>query len=178
MRESVLGLAGAVAIVALMAGCGSNTGGSAVATSSGHDAVASTTAADSLWDPCTVPDSAIQAIGLDISSKKPNDGDGYLICGWDSSDYALSLYSLQKSLDEVKNNHNLYTGSQPVTVGGRAAVQLLVKSATPECDIAVAVPVGVVLFGVQSWSLTDNTPPCDKAEQMASSLEPHIPGGK
>jgi hypothetical protein len=174
MRESALGLAaGAVATVALVAGCGSNTAGNAVGSSDS----ASTTAADSLWDPCSLPDGAIQAIGLDPSTKKPNDGDGYLICGWKNDDYGLSLYSLQKSLNDVKANP-VYAGSQPVTVARRHALQLPMNSNSgPECDIAIPVSGGTVLFGVLSWSLTDNKPPCGEAMTIASSLARYIPGG-
>jgi hypothetical protein len=74
----------------------------------------------------------------------------------------------------VKSSNPLYTVIRPIAISGRSALQFPMPGGVPECDIAIAVSGGTVVFGVQSWSVTDSAPPCDEAVAMATGLERYI----
>ncbi|MDZ7929928.1 MAG: hypothetical protein U5N21_07755 [Rhodococcus sp. (in: high G+C Gram-positive bacteria)] len=74
--------AGLVGVMVSVAGCGGATEGAPLAEPTTTSVVA-TPVADEPWDPCTIPDSAVEAAGLDVESKSTNlFGDAPLSTDW------------------------------------------------------------------------------------------------
>lgn len=61
--------AGVVGVMLLVSGCGGTTDGAPTAAPSTTSAIAASASTEA-WDPCTIPDEAIEAAGLAVETKK------------------------------------------------------------------------------------------------------------
>lgn len=139
----------AVSVLALLTGCSGDVTGTATA---GHAEA---------FDPCTIPDDAIAAAGLDPATKSNITDDGYItpgwdICSWEASStedwyYLSASFSRNFNMDDVRNNpHN--SNFAPASIVGREAVYYhnSVVAETDICDIAFQTKQGLATFSATS----------------------------
>lgn len=178
-------VASVLAGVIVIAGCEGN-GGEAVPETSVVATAAPTTSADpdaGLWDPCSLPDSAISGAGLDPATKVPDvagvDFDGWKVCSWQSSAkwYDLGVFSGTPTLQEVRSRDD-FVNLTDHTVGNRAGVQFLDAGDDLglNCSIAVETPEGSVMFYLTTrYSIGKQGDPCTEVRQHADALGPYLP---
>ncbi|MBF6330494.1 DUF3558 domain-containing protein [Nocardia transvalensis] len=182
----VLAVSAGVALV----GCGKSTDGSptsapqtAVAsTTSGSGAVASSAAA-AAWDPCSIPDSAIGGLGLDVSTRDNKlagtEFDGWKVCHWRSvaKTFDFAILSSDRTLAESRQRTD-YQDYTDLTVGSHAALQFRpVGSAHDlECLISVEVPHGLVDFQVVNrYGAAGAGEPCAEVRRLSDALIQYLP---
>ncbi|WP_153415679.1 DUF3558 domain-containing protein [Nocardia macrotermitis] len=101
-----------------------------------------------LWDPCTVSDDAISAIGLRPGSKDTNPAvvqwSGWRGCGWRTDNYFLTILNSNHTMTEVRKNSYL-TNFQDVSIPGRQAITDAEKSSTSDnCIVTLPTSKGTV----------------------------------
>ncbi len=150
-------------------------------------AAAATTSADpsaGLWDPCTLPDSALSAAGLNTATKEKDVAgvafEGWKVCGWQDSNksYTLTVASATHTLAEAKARTD-YTDYVDTMVGTRKALQSRPVGATHDltCYMSIEVPTGVVEFDVRNRaSVKTASDPCAEVRRLSETLAPHVPG--
>lgn len=172
--ESVRRYVAAAAIcAALAAGCSSTTGGTPTTTAD---------KATDLWDPCSLDQATVQAMGVDPATKDTGiagvQQSGWKICGWEGKQYGLTVYSTAKGVDYYKAKPE-NTDFAPVTVAGRSGQQFRVNGTTRDlkCDIIFPNKQGIVQITLLGWPGND-TPiadPCGKLTEVAGQLVPKLP---
>ncbi|NKX90176.1 DUF3558 domain-containing protein [Nocardia coubleae] len=181
------GMVGVVAAVGfVVAGCGSEQG-AATPQPSQVSVAASPTSVDAeakVWDPCSLPDSAVGGVGLNVGSKKKDvagvDFSGWKVCEWkDSANlYSLALMSSEHTLTESRNQTTKYTDFTDVTVGGRKALQFRPVGAASDlaCYVSVELPDGSVDFHLQNRVSAKNPPePCAEVTRISAALVQYLP---
>ncbi|MCM6773944.1 DUF3558 domain-containing protein [Nocardia sp. CDC159] len=173
----------ALGVVALVAGCGKSGGGGTGTTTSSAAATTTTTQAAALWDPCTLPESALRSSGLDPASKQTGlFGDqfpGSKTCAWrsDAKWYDLSVYSINRTLQEVRERPD-FEQFTPTTVGSHEAVQFF-ETTDPgrqRCGLAVGLKQGIVIFQTLTrYSAGKQGDPCVEARRHADDLVKFLP---
>ncbi|WP_433729175.1 DUF3558 domain-containing protein [Nocardia sp. CA-129566] len=175
----------------LLAGCNgdSTTGKPTAATSSApKTAAAATTSVDpeaAVWDPCTIPDSTLAALGLNTASKDNKiagvDPTGWKVCSWESEPkaYNLGILSSEHTLEEARQRTD-YADFTSTTVGTRPALQFREPGATHDltCWLAVEVPHGMVEFDVANRYGSSGAKagePCAQARRLAEALATYLP---
>lgn len=169
-------LLASMAGIALVGGCTPSTDGDPKPTTTTKVAQAD------LWDPCTIPADALTRTGVDPATASRDIAgvkqEGWKICGWDGPGYNLSVFSTNYSLDDVRSNPN-NTNLQPVTVGARNGViyRQTSDSKLRDCDVAIGLDQGAVLFTLLTSALVDQPKedPCAAALRYATELEPQLP---
>ncbi|MGB7234563.1 MAG: DUF3558 family protein [Rhodococcus sp. (in: high G+C Gram-positive bacteria)] len=168
MRKRVATL---VAVATMLAGCGGGVEGSPVAAER--------------WDPCSIPDEAIQATGLDPVTKDEGWSEGVVVDDWArceymeqdaSASYALSvLSSVDHTIAEARANSSNRGGSD-LEVGGRDAYMYTTESGPGirDCKIALDVPPGVVVFTVL-YQEDDGADACAIGLEHVRDLEGSLP---
>ncbi|MGK2883562.1 MAG: DUF3558 domain-containing protein [Rhodococcus sp. (in: high G+C Gram-positive bacteria)] len=166
----------AVTALTLVAGCSADVTGTATAGQT------------EAFDPCTIPDDAIAAAGLDPASKDSMAEKGYITPGWDictwqsSSQPAWYFYSIffspEHTVQDVVKDERI-TELTTTTIDGRDANQykLEVAESSDSCDIAFATQSGVATFTAsRKGSRTDPGDLCaivrSHTEAISSSLPP------
>ncbi|MFE3547024.1 DUF3558 domain-containing protein [Nocardia sp. NPDC059177] len=131
---------------------------------------------EQLFDPCTVPDSAVIAAGGDPASKDDNPfsvgREDWKGCDWDADGYYIGLIATTHTLDEFRTNDR-FSDFRDITVGGRTAVQHYVGSQIPpnECQITFDTAQGrVSVSALRFLSSKSTTDPC----QWVSAAAPHF----
>ncbi len=176
----------AVAVVGvLVGGCGGDEPGETA--QPGTTAVtAPTSSADpdaGLWDPCTLPDSALSAAGINPATKKQDvagvDFEGWKVCGWKdaANTYNFSAASTTHSLSEARSRSD-YTDFVDTTVGGRKALQSRPAGSAHDltCYISIEVGGGVVEFDVANRaSVKTAGDPCAEVRRLAEAFVPFVP---
>lgn len=180
-RWWVLGLVG---VVALVAGCGGTTG-SALAAESTTSSVVATPVAEEPWDPCTIPDSAVEAAGLDVESKtstlvgdKPISTD-WAICSWRNPDpgswYFLGVFSSDHDLAYLEGNEQF----GDFTAADSAGAVLFERTANYEevsCGIAYEVVGGIIYLILDGRASREPLgDPCVEVERVGRALRPSLP---
>ncbi|WP_433681610.1 DUF3558 domain-containing protein [Nocardia sp. CA-119907] len=181
----------ALGAVLLLAGCnGDSTEGkpTAATTSASKTTAAATTSADpeaAIWDPCTIPDSAISALGLNTSTKENKvagvDATGWKVCSWQSEPkaYTLGVLSSDHTLEESKQRTD-YTDYTSTTVGSRRALQYRNVGSSHDlgCWLSVEVPHGIVDFSVLNrYGKTGASAgePCAQVRHLSEALAQYLP---
>ncbi|MEV0062869.1 DUF3558 domain-containing protein [Nocardia sp. NPDC050718] len=177
---------GIAAIGLVVAGCGDSGGGTAAPTTTAVSVAASPTSVDAeakVWDPCSLPDSAIDAAGLKAGSKESGaagvDFTGWKVCNWNDQGrkYGLAVMSSERSLAEVRQRTD-YSEWNTLTIGSRAALEFRPVGAIHDqtCFVAVEVPAGTVVFKVQNrYSAVGALPPCSEAQRVSGALAQYLP---
>lgn len=157
-----------VCLALSVAGCNKTDSGSSAPT---------TLSEAQLWDPCTLPDSAIQAAGFDPSSKDTNPFGGpragWKGCDWHKDDYYLDVHSTSHTMDDVRSNtslKNLHT----VEVSGRQAVSYT-EDGSCGVDFPTSKGVAEVIVrqvGTENPSADDQCPAALKATDSLNSSIP------
>jgi len=166
-------LAGAACIVFAVVGCGSQTveGSPTAATQPGQP----------LFDPCTLPDEALVAAGVDPATEDPDffgvRMQGWNLCKWSASTYFLGVAATNIPIESVRKNPR-NTAITPVTIGTRDAFSY--REATPDndeyCDVAFQSTDGAVIVRASMKRSADaQADPCAIAISSAQALDPFIP---
>ncbi|MGA9870571.1 MAG: DUF3558 family protein [Rhodococcus sp. (in: high G+C Gram-positive bacteria)] len=170
MRKRVVTLVG---VAALVAGCGGDVGGKPVATQR--------------WDPCSVTPEAVKATGLDPVYRSEGWGEGIEVPDWSlctlrgpaqEPSYFLNVKSSDThTIGEARQNESYLNGTD-LRIADRDAYRFrtqMSRSIT-DCNIAVAVPPGVVVFSVHSMGTMEiGADPCVLVLQHATELENGLP---
>lgn len=185
-RSTARGLALATGVVLMLAGCGNSTDGTPTASSTATGTTAPKTSADSesaIWDPCSLPDSAISAIGMDPATKEKDVAGvkftGWKVCTWRATArwYDLVILSGTPTLQDIQRRTD-YTGFKPETVAGRQAIEY-VDGTDPDrlgCYIAVQMPYGSAAFKVFTrYEIGKQGDPCAQARRHAEDLAKYLP---
>ncbi|WP_410875073.1 DUF3558 domain-containing protein [Nocardia sp. A7] len=180
----MFGMLGAVGLA--VAGCGGGEQGTAGPQTSGVSVAASPTSVDAeakVWDPCSLPDSAVGDVGLNAASKKKDvagvDFTGWKVCSWmdPGKQYSLAVMSSEKTLAESRARTD-FSDFNSLTVGSHAALEFRQAGASHElsCFVAVEVPAGSVMFRFQNRVSADSPlPPCPEARRLSAGLVQYLP---
>ncbi len=172
MRKAVVAV---VAATALVGGCG---GGSGTAQPAAER-----------WDPCSIPQQAIEATGLDPDSKDVGWRDGIVVEDWSRCRFrgpvdAVATYFFNvlssdiHTVDEARKNDS-YTQGHDVEIGERDGYQYKTQTSRSvrDCNIAIGVLGGVVVFTVSSMGTADiGADPCQLVLGHVEDLEDALPG--
>jgi hypothetical protein len=177
-------VAGAVGVVLFVAGCGGATEGVPIAEPATSSVVA-TPVADEPWDPCTIPDSAVEAAGLDVGSKSTNLfgdaplSDDWKTCIWTDPDpeswYFLGVFSGFHSLDDLRSNDRFGQFSKVDDLGGYGFLRAD-RPAGRSCGVAFEVDYGLVYFVLDTMGSEEpQGDPCMEIMRIAGSLHSSLP---
>ncbi|WP_330251579.1 DUF3558 domain-containing protein [Nocardia sp. NBC_00565] len=181
----------AIGAALVLAGCnGDSTEGkpTAATTSAPKTTAAATTSTApeaAVWDPCTIPDSALTALGLNTSTKENTvagvDPTGWKVCSWQSEPkaYTFSVLSSEHTLEESRQRTD-YVDYMPTTVGAHQALQFRGAGATHDlgCWLAVEVPAGIVDFHVLNRYGSSGAKagePCAETRRLTEALAMYLP---
>jgi hypothetical protein len=189
-RSKAVGITAATACIGLMlAGCGSSDHGSvqstdATADNSTPNVAATTNVAVAHWDPCTIPDSAIAALGLNTSTKSNKVAgttfDGWNVCSWSNNpdNYVFTVYSSGHTLDETKQRSDRQDFTS-TTLDARPALQYRPTGAEHDdtCYISTTIPHGTADFSVQELYgvAPAGSDPCAEVRRLSSALAQYLP---
>ncbi|MFT7023438.1 DUF3558 family protein [Rhodococcus sp. I2R] len=160
-----------IAWTVLLGGCSSGIEGSPVAAER--------------WDPCSIPDEAIQATGLDPATKDEGWGEGIVVDDWAICEYLLPgaraayalavLSSVDHTIVEARAKSANRDG-RDLVVGGRDAYMYKTEfgAAIRDCNIALEVPPGVVVFTVL-YQRDDGADACEVGLEHVHDLESAVP---
>ncbi|WP_067984069.1 DUF3558 domain-containing protein [Nocardia caishijiensis] len=174
-----------VAVGFALVGCGGEQGAAGPQPSQ-VSVAASPTSVDAeakVWDPCSLSDSAVGGVGLNVGSKKKDvagvDFSGWKVCSWNDSakQYTFSVMSSAHTLADSRARTD-FTDFSPLTVGSRNALQLRTTGSTQDsgCSIVVEVPDGSVMFRVLNRVSASAPPsPCPEVGRLADSLVQYLP---
>ena len=176
-------VAGLVGVMVSVSGCGGATK-SAPAAEPTSSAVA-TPVEDEPWDPCTIPNDAIEAAGLDVDSKSTNlFGDAPLstdwkTCIWTDPDpgswFFLGVFSGFHSLDDLRGNDRFGQFSKVDELGGHEFLRAD-RPAGRSCGMAFEVEQGLVYFVLDTRAASEPArDPCVEIMRIAGSLHSSLP---
>ncbi|MEU4649260.1 DUF3558 domain-containing protein [Nocardia fluminea] len=187
-RGAVVRVFGVVVVAGLAAvGCGDGEQGTAAPQTSGVSVAASPTSVDAeakVWDPCSLPDSAVSGAGLNVATKSKDvagvDFTGWKVCAWKdpANQYSLALMSSEHTLAESRQRTNDYTGFSDMKVGTHNALQFRPVGSANDlaCYVSVEVTNGSVDFHLQNRVSAKNPPePCAEATRLSEALVQHLP---
>ena len=182
MRRARRSIPAAVALV-LLTGCSGVTAGQA---SPGVQTTTTVPALTTPWDPCTIPDEAIERAGLNVATKESGifgrDQNGFKICGWEdrppNNKYYVRIFVGLESIDYI-DDPGYFDRLQAVRVGTRDAVQYQQIGSDASLNCGVAFPAGPQL--IRATLLTDavdrNPPydPCTELNSLVAALDSELP---
>lgn len=177
-------IAGAVGVMLVVTGCGGATEGMPVASPSSMTPVVTTAPADGAWDPCTIPDSAIEDAGLAVETKSSNlvgdlpISEDWMTCIWTNPLpmpwYHLGIFSSTGSLDSLRDGRRFGQFEPVEGLDGlrfRRTTQYEVN-----CGIAFGRANGVFYLILDGLLATEPIgDPCVEVERVARSLRPSMP---
>jgi hypothetical protein len=177
-------VAGAVGVLLFVAGCGGATEGVPIAELATSSVVA-TPVADEPWDPCTIPDSAVEAAGLDVGSKSTNLfgdaplSDDWKTCIWTDPDpeswYFLGVFSGFHSLDDLRSNDRFGQFSKVDDLGGYQFLRAD-RPAGRSCGMAFEVDYGLVYLVLDTRAASEPArDPCVEIDRIARTTRASLP---
>lgn len=133
-----------------------------------------------LWNPCTLPDRVLAAVGVESGTKDstPSEMPDYIDwqgCAWHSATYFLSVFATVHTIAEFRANKT-FENIRDVAVGNRRAIDFDILSPPPNCSVAVPTSQGTVQILVRQSvgsSLSGNL--CGLALRSATALTPDLP---
>lgn len=175
----------------LLAGCnGDSTEGkpTAATTSASKTTAAATTSADpeaAIWNPCTLPDTAIAALGLNTATKDSTvagaDFPGWKVCSWlsEPKTYSFTVMSADHTLAEIRQRSD-YVDFTSTTIGSHPAIQYRNTGAVRDlvCYISGELPHGMVTFKVQNRYGSAGAgagEPCAEVRRLSDALVQYLP---
>ncbi|MCZ4517138.1 DUF3558 family protein [Rhodococcus ruber] len=173
----------AMAALLLAAGCSSTTTGDASPRVETSTTVAAPTTP---WDPCTIPDEAIERAGLNVATKESGvfgrDQNGFKICGWVSRSpadgYFLRIFVGLQSLDYI-DDPSYFNRLEPVRVGTRDATQYqqVAADASRNCGVAFTAGAELIRATLVTGQLTGSSPydPCTELNAVVARLDSELP---
>ncbi|GEM33408.1 hypothetical protein NN3_44150 [Nocardia neocaledoniensis NBRC 108232] len=141
-----------------------------------------TTAAPALWNPCTeIPDDVLRSAGVDPGTEEKgvggHDQSGWEICAWDAPEYALTVYTTNKTVEQFEQKPG-NTEFRNVTIAGRAGREFKVEGASKDlgCDVVFPAQQGVVQLEILNSPLeTGLEDPCVFLQRVGEVLVPILP---
>ncbi|KJV04535.1 DUF3558 domain-containing protein [Rhodococcus sp. PML026] len=176
-------MTGVVGLMMLVAGCGESTPSAPNAALPTSTSVAPI--ATEPWDPCTIPDNAIEAAGLDVGSKTTNlFGDAPLsndwkTCIWTDPDpgswYFLGVFSGFHSLDDLRRNDRFGQFSKVDGLGGYQFLRAD-RPVGRSCGMAFEMEKGLVYFVLDTRAASEPArDPCVEIENIARTTRASLP---
>lgn len=176
-------MTGVVGLMMLVAGCGESTPSAPDAALPTSTSVAPIAAEP--WDPCTIPDNAVEAAGLDVESESSNlFGDAPLsndwkTCIWTDPDpgswYFLGVFSGRRTLDDLRGNDRFNEFSRDDELGGYEFLRAD-RPAGRSCGFALEVEQGLVYFVLDTMGSEEpQGDPCVEIMRIAGSLHSSLP---
>lgn len=175
----------AVVVGGVIAGCGDTE--PVTAQPSSTTAAAAPTNADpaaGLWDPCTLPDSALSAAGLNTSTKEKDVAgvsfEGWKVCSWrdTAKTYSFAVYASTHSIDEVRARTDR-TDFSPVRVGSYDGLQYRPAGSARDSECFVSLTVGrqLIDFNVLNRHTARNVAKeaCQETRRLAEALVQNVP---
>lgn len=134
---------------------------------------------DQLWDPCTLPDSAIAATGADPSTKDDNPGAAHFPrwrgCRWHTSSYFLTIGSASSTMAEIHANSS-FTNLKDVNVPGRRSAVSYNEGVATDCYVDFPTSKGIADVSISKYpDVATSEDPCALAVRAASTLNSSIP---
>ncbi len=177
-------VAGVLGVMVLVAGCGGATEGVPVADSPASTTSAAPSAAEP-WDPCSIPNTAIETAGLDVESKSTNlFGDAPLsndwkTCIWTDPDpgswYFLGVFSSAHNLGYVEANDQ-FEDFTAADEDGFVQFRRTAKYDEVSCGIAYEVSGGIVYFVLDGRAGREPLgDPCSEIGRVTKSLQASLP---
>ncbi|MBY3987003.1 DUF3558 family protein [Rhodococcus fascians] len=178
MRLLVLG---AVGVMLAATGCAAEIEGAPVAASSASAAPL----ANGAWDPCTIPDLAIEEAGLAVETKSSNlvgdlpISEDWMTCFWTNPLptpwYHLGIFSSTESLDYLRER-GPFENFGPIEGFDGMRFQRTIRYDEVNCGVAFGHPGGVVYLNLDGIVMTPALgDPCVEVERLARSLRPSLP---
>lgn len=136
-----------------------------------------------LWDPCTLPDSALSAAGINPTTKEKDVAgvkfEGWKVCSWlddTKKAYSFTVSATDHTLDEARARTD-YTDFVETTVGSRPALQSRPAGTSRDgCFLSVQAPDGLIEFHVRvRQSARDTVEPCNETQRLATNLADYLP---
>lgn len=187
VRGSVVKVVGVLAVGLAAVGCADSEPESGATSTSSVRVAASPSSVDAeakVWDPCSLPDSAVSGVGLNVGSKTKDvagvDFTGWKVCAWKdpANQYSIALMSSEHTRDESRQQTTKYTGFTDLQVGEHNALQFRPIGASSDlaCYVSVEVADGSVDFHLQNRVSAKNPPePCAEATRIANALAAYLP---
>ncbi|CCQ14289.1 putative uncharacterized protein [Rhodococcus sp. AW25M09] len=138
------------------------------------------------WDPCTIPDEAIERAGLNVSTKESGifgrDQYGFKICGWENrlpdNKYYFSIFVGLKGIDYLADTPN-FDRLQSVQVGTRNATQFqqVGADAAVNCGVAFTAGSELIMSTLNTSALVDGPAydPCTELNSAVAELDSELP---
>lgn len=141
-----------------------------------------TTAKPVLWNPCTeIPDALLTEVGVDPATEEKGVAgvpqSGWEICGWEGSNYSLTVYTTSKKVEEFEQKPG-NVDFRDVTIAGRSGREFRVAGASKhlDCDVVFPSSQGVVQLQVLGSPLIDDLEdPCATLAAVGEVLVPTFP---
>ncbi|WP_088943551.1 DUF3558 domain-containing protein [Rhodococcus sp. 1168] len=167
-----------LAVTAVLTACGQPVEGTAVA---GVPGLAEQ------FEPCSIPDDAIAATGLNPEAKLTGWGErlsvkAWTACGWEgpgtNSWYHFSvLFSIQFTLEDVRRNPQ-FQDFEDVSLGGRPALEFELAYMDPSegCGTSFDTVEGVVMFTLATLgTASPQGDPCELIRRHTVELSQYFP---
>ncbi|MDZ7918280.1 MAG: DUF3558 family protein [Rhodococcus sp. (in: high G+C Gram-positive bacteria)] len=176
----------AIAVVLMAPGCSTATEGGALAQPTSSVATSTTTSAPTPWDPCTIPDEAIERAGLNVATKESGifgrDQYGFKICGWENQTpngvYYFSIFVGLEGIEYI-NDPSTFDRLEPVRVGSRDGTQYQQLSAdsSRNCGLAFTAGPELIRATLITGALVENPAydPCAELNSVVATLDPELP---
>ncbi|MDV2477625.1 DUF3558 domain-containing protein [Rhodococcus zopfii] len=139
-----------------------------------------------LYDPCTLPDDALHAIGVDPASTAPDffgvQSEGWEVCAWEADWYFVTVAATDVTVEEFRARPK-NTDFRSVVVGARDAYSFrsIYESEQALCDLAYPSARGTLLIRASAKGTErgreEGLPedPCAVTLRTAITLDPYIP---
>lgn len=174
----------AVGLMLVATGCGGATEDIPLAGPSTTSATA-TAPANGAWDPCTIPDAAIEDAGLAVETKSPNlvgdlpISEDWMTCFWTNPLptpwYRVGIFSSTESLDYLRER-GPFENFEPIEGLDGMRFQRAIKYDEVNCGVAFGHPGGVVYLNLDGLVMTPPLDdPCVEVERLARSIRPSLP---
>lgn len=175
-----------MAVLVIAAGCSNTTDDDAVADATSSGAASTTNPAPTPWDPCTIPNEAIERAGLNVDTKESGvfgrDQNGFKICGWESrppsSKYYVRIFVGFETMDFV-NDPSYFNRLEPVRVGTRDATQYqqLTADAGLNCGVAFVSGNELIRATIITGAGVGDPPydPCTELNKVVAALDSELP---
>ncbi|ORI26641.1 hypothetical protein BJI47_01545 [Rhodococcus sp. 1168] len=138
------------------------------------------------FEPCSIPDDAIAATGLN-----PETGSGWMegmsakawtVCGWDGPTqnpwYHFDvMFSVRFTLDDVRRNP-AFQNFKDVSMGGKPALEYVFVNRSPEgsCGTSFDTTEGVVMLSVDAvGTAPPRGDPCEVLHRHTTELRQYFP---
>lgn len=134
-----------------------------------------------LYDPCTLPDDALHAIGVDPASAESDfvgvQSEGWEVCDWEADWFYITVFTTDVTVEEFRARPRT-ADFRAVDVGTRDAHTFRSTAASQLglCDLVYSSSRGTVLIRADTQANEQiREDPCTVVLRTAVTLDPYIP---